>query len=78
MTIEECEKALLIMKKNKSPSLDGLPLEYYVTFGDAIKDILVKSYNMKVSRQSNKDKLSLHYFTRKETKNILKIIDLSV
>ena len=33
------------MKPNKAPGHDGLPSEFYKTFWDSIKDILVSSYN---------------------------------
>ena len=33
------------MKKNKSPGLDGIPLEFYQTFWDTIGDILIDVYN---------------------------------
>lgn len=41
----ECENALKHMKKNKSPGIDGLPVEFYQTFWDLIGDLLVDTYN---------------------------------
>ena len=46
ITVAECEQAIVAMKKNKSPGLDGLPLEFYITFWDKIKHMLVDSYNL--------------------------------
>lgn len=47
LTIEECKKALLQLskKKHKSPGVDGLTTEFYVTFWDLISDKLVQSLN---------------------------------
>lgn len=45
LTIEECEEALKNMKNNKSPGSDGLPVEFYKTFWNDIKSILIESLN---------------------------------
>ena len=42
---EECEKALLTMSLNKSPGLDGLTVEFYRTFWNDIKQLVVDSFN---------------------------------
>ncbi len=42
---KECEMVMKHMKKNKSPGLDGIPLEFYQTFWDIINDILLDVYN---------------------------------
>ena len=33
------------MKHNKSPGLDGLPVEFYVVFWKDISDLLLNSFN---------------------------------
>ena len=42
---EECYAALLKMKKNKSPGLDGLPCEFYIQFWSDINELLVDCFN---------------------------------
>ena len=42
---KEIYKALIEMKNEKSPGEDGLPKEFYVTFFEELKDILVELYN---------------------------------
>ena len=37
LTIEECTSAINMIKLNKSPGLDGLTVEIYLTFWDKIK-----------------------------------------
>ena len=37
LTIEECTSAINMMKLNKTPGLDGLTVEFYLTFWDKIK-----------------------------------------
>lgn len=36
--------ALKGMKENKAPGSDGLPAEFYLTFWEEIKSILIKSF----------------------------------
>ena len=45
ITEKECIKALKSMKKNKSPGNDGLPVEFYNTFWQEIKNLLIESLN---------------------------------
>ena len=45
ISVHDCEEALKKMKKNKSPGLDGLPAEFYQTFWQDIKQVLVNAYN---------------------------------
>lgn len=45
ITIHECESVLKHMKRNKSPGIDGLPTEFYCTFWEEIKELLVTVYN---------------------------------
>ena len=40
----ECKIAIDSMKNNKSPGIDGLPVEFYRTFWDDLKEIMVKMY----------------------------------
>lgn len=47
-TIQECSEAVLEMKKNKSPGLDGLRIEFYKMFWKHLKqymfDVLIKYF----------------------------------
>ena len=45
LTPFECKKAVFSMAKNKSPGLDGLPLEFYQVFWADIECILVNALN---------------------------------
>ena len=45
VTLNECEKAIKIMKNNKSLGSDGLTVEFYKTFWPDIANILVDSFN---------------------------------
>ena len=45
ITMLECENAIIKMKRNKSPGLDGLPVEFYSKFWSLIKDIVIDVYN---------------------------------
>ncbi len=45
ITIEECKIATDEMKLNKSPGLDGLPVEFYTAFWDKIGNIVTSSLN---------------------------------
>ena len=40
ITLRECEEAVLNLKDNKSPGIDGIPSEFYKTFWNEIKNIL--------------------------------------
>jgi hypothetical protein len=42
---EEVQKAIFQMKHNKSPGLDGFPMEFYQTFWDIIKSDLMDLFN---------------------------------
>ena len=41
----ECQNALRNMKLNKSPGSDGLPVEFYVSFWQDVKTLVVESLN---------------------------------
>ena len=45
VTKQECESALKIMKNNKSPGSDGIPVEFYKAFWDDINLLLIDSLN---------------------------------
>jgi hypothetical protein len=45
ISIQECEHAITNIKKNKSPGDDGLPVEFYNTFWEELKHLLVEVYN---------------------------------
>ncbi len=45
INIEECKTAIHIMKHNKSPGEDGLPIEFYQTFWKELGFFLVEMYN---------------------------------
>ena len=45
ITKKEIEDTIKSMKLNKTPGLDGLPIEFYITFWADISDMLLDSYN---------------------------------
>ena len=45
ITLEEIKRAIFVMSKNKSPGIDGLPIEFYQRFFDVICDDLLMLYN---------------------------------
>ena len=45
ITLEECKGAILKIKGNKSPGLDGLCIEFYKEFWDTIGHIMVEAFN---------------------------------
>ena len=45
LTENECLESMKVMKKNKAPGDDGLPIEFYLKFWDDIKSVLLKVYN---------------------------------
>ena len=54
------------MDKNKSPGPDGLPIEFYITFWDDVKDILIHGYeesydDEELSETQKKSVMSLLY-----------------
>ena len=42
LSVEELSVALKQMKKNKSPGIDGLTVEFYLTFWDILKNYFCK------------------------------------
>ncbi len=64
VTKKECFNVIQKMKPNKSPGIDGLPVEFYKTFWYLIGDLLVDSYNEafekgRLSDSQNRSILSL-------------------
>ena len=49
-TKEECVNAINNMKRNKSPGLDGLSIEFYAKFWPVIGDLMVDVYNESFER----------------------------
>ena len=49
-TREECFNAINNMKRNKSPGLDGLSIEFYAKFWPLIGDLMVDVYNESFER----------------------------
>ena len=46
LTVEECFQALMGMSRSKTPGSDGFPMEFYVTFWDALGADLVRVLNL--------------------------------
>ena len=44
MSIDECKRALMTMESNKTPGTDGLTLEFYRFFCNAIGKFMVESF----------------------------------
>ena len=44
LTLEEIHKAVKSLALNKTPGIDGLPVEFYRVFWEDIKDILLSTY----------------------------------
>ena len=45
MSIDECERALMLMESNKTPGTDGLTSEFYRYFWNAVGKFMVESFN---------------------------------
>ena len=45
ITLDECSKVLNSFAINKTPGNDGLPIEFYQTFWNAVGELLVESFN---------------------------------
>ena len=46
--ISEIKEAIKYMKNEKSPGIDGLPIEFYKIFWNEIKDMLSESYTFSI------------------------------
>ena len=42
---DQCEKALSMMKGNKSAGLDGISVDFYKMFWPELEDLIVESFN---------------------------------
>ena len=51
ITGKECKEALINMKKGKSPGIDGLPVEFYLTFWEILEAHLIRVYNEAFTEQ---------------------------
>ena len=45
LSIQECYDSLLSMGPNKTPGNDGLSKEFYMTFWNSVKEVLIDSLN---------------------------------
>ena len=75
ITISECEIAIGKMKRNKSPGLDGLPVEFYSKFWPLVKGIVLDVYNEcfqngEMSTSQKRSVISLMF--KKGDRNLLK------
>ena len=52
ISIEECTNALKLMGNDKSPGLDGLPIEFYKQFWNFLGDIVIDSFNESLKNTS--------------------------
>ena len=59
--LHECEEAVLNLKDNKSPGIDGIPNEFYKTFWNDIKNILYSCllYTFETGKISFTQRLSI-------------------
>ena len=64
LTIEECTSATNMMKLNKSRGLDGLTVEFYLTFWDKIK-CFFEFFNFLKRRPSSIRKLSTNFTVKR-------------
>ncbi len=75
ITKQDCENVINNIKKNRSPGLDGLPIEFYLAFWPLIGDFLVDVYNEayaegQLCESQKKSALSLIF--KKNNKKLLK------
>ena len=50
ITIEECTNAIIKMKLNKAPGLDGLSVKFYRKFWNSLKKLVTKVFNFNYER----------------------------
>ena len=60
-TLNECEEAVLNLKDNKSPGIDGIPNEFYKTFWNEMKNIFYSCllYTFETGKMSFTQRLSI-------------------
>jgi len=63
VTLDECTKAVNKIKKNKSPGLDGITIEFYVKFWPLIGNLLVEVLNEGYDNNSLSDSQRLSLFS---------------
>ena len=75
IAIHECESALKVFAKNKSPGNDGITAEFYQYFWPEIKDTLVECYNYAYDRNelSASQKQAIISLVDKKDKDRLKL-----
>ena len=68
ITLDELFKTLKSFRKNKSPGLDGLTAEFYVTFWDQLKHTLLLVYENSISSEMLPESLRVGVITLLEKK----------
>ena len=74
ITLDELFKTLKSFRKNKSPGLDGLTAEFYVTFWDQLKYTLLLVYENSISSEMLPESLRVGVITLLEKKGIVSIL----
>ena len=75
ISLKECETVTQKMKLDKSPGLDGIPIEFYKTFWLILGPFLVKLYNESYQNEklSNSQRIAvISLIHKKGNKNLLK------
>ena len=75
ITLMECDLASQKMKLDKSPGLDGIPIEFYLTFWHILGSFLIKIYNesFQLEKLCNSQRISvLSLLHKKGDVNLLK------
>jgi hypothetical protein len=72
--LDECKEAIKLMKNNKSPGQDGLPVEFYKIFWNDIKEIyyasLIKSIEQDILPFSQRSAIMSLIYKKGEKENI--------
>ena len=71
MSTDECERALMLMESNKTPGTDGLTLEFYCYFWNAVGKFMVENFNyaLKYGSLSISQRQGIISLIPKENKN---------
>ena len=72
-TKQECFGAIQKMKRNKSPGLDGISVEFYEKFWSLIGDLLVSVFNDSYEQRILPDSQRMSVFSSILRQEILKI-----